>query len=295
MAKNPVLTRMEQEAKQNGGYAGFGAATTTATATATAPEATTPPAPEVSEYQAQLQAQQASAGYRPMAVADVVMKTLVMFVPLVIAAFAGWRVGEANPDSIWWITLGSWLVAFGCVLWAMIPAKPNPVPCLLYAVIQGFGVGAISYAFATYVDTSTNSQITDPTLVLQAVIGTFGAFAAMLFLYVTRIIKVTSRMRRMWFIALGGYLVVGLASVVAALFGVGDGFGFYGTGGWGVALCAIGVALAAFTLAIDFDTIERLVQARVPEQESWRAALGLVVTLVWLYLEILRLLAILRR
>lgn len=294
MANNPVLARMEQEAKQNGGYAGFEATTATATATTMAPAPVAAPAPEADKYQVWVQGQQAAPGFRPMAVADVVMKTLLMFIPLVITAFAGWRVGESNPDTIWWITLGSWLLAFGCVLWAMIPAKPNPVPCLLYAVIQGFGVGAISYAFATYVDT-TGSQITDPTLVLQAVIGTFGAFAAMLFLYVTRIIKITSRVRRMWWIAMFGYLFVGLASVIASFFGVGDGFGFYGTGGWGLALCVFGVALAAFTLAMDFDAIERLVQARVPEQESWRGALGLVVTLVWLYLEILRLLAILRR
>ena len=89
------------------------------------------------------------------------------------------------------------------------------------------------------------------------------------------------------------YLGIGLVSFIAAIFGVGGGWGFYGVGALGLALCLIGVALAAFTLVLDFDAIQKGVEAGLPERESWRAAFGLMVTLVWLYLELLRFLAIL--
>jgi uncharacterized YccA/Bax inhibitor family protein len=94
-------------------------------------------------------------------------------------------------------------------------------------------------------------------------------------------------------VALVSYLGIALVSLVAALFGVGGGWGFYGVGTLGLLLCAAGVALASFTLVLDFDAIQKGIEAGVPERESWRAAFGLMVTLVWLYLELLRFLAIL--
>ncbi|HKE52652.1 MAG TPA: Bax inhibitor-1/YccA family protein, partial [Actinomycetes bacterium] len=81
---------------------------------------------------------------------------------------------------------------------------------------------------------------------------------------------------------------------VGALFGLGNGWGFYGVGGLGILLCVVGVGLAAFSLLLDFDFIENGVKQGLPERYSWLAAFGLLVTLVWLYIELLRLLAILR-
>jgi len=95
--------------------------------------------------------------------------------------------------------------------------------------------------------------------------------------------------------ALIGYLVLGVASLIAAFMGVGGGFGFYGVSGIGLLLAAGGVVLASLFLVLDFNQIEEGVRQGAGEQESWRAAFGLMVTIVWLYLEILRLLAILRR
>ncbi|MGB2838459.1 MAG: Bax inhibitor-1/YccA family protein, partial [Actinomycetes bacterium] len=138
-------------------------------------------------------------------------------------------------------------------------------------------------------------QANPPNIVLQAVIGTLAAFAAMLFLYGTRIIKVTGRFKKMMAMAFIAYIGIALVSLVAAFLGVGDGWGFYGVGGIGILLCAAGVALASFSLVLDFDAIETGIKMGAPERESWRAAFGLTVTLVWLYLEILRLLAILNR
>jgi uncharacterized YccA/Bax inhibitor family protein len=90
-----------------------------------------------------------------------------------------------------------------------------------------------------------------------------------------------------------GYLAFSLLNLVLSLFGVGDGWGL--RNGWlGIAVGLVAVALAAFSLVLDFDFIDKSVQAGVPSRYAWTAAFGLVVTLVWLYLELLRLLAILQ-
>jgi len=117
----------------------------------------------------------------------------------------------------------------------------------------------------------------------------------MLFLYATHIIKVNGRFMRIMMVGLISYGLIAIASLIAAFLGVGSGWGFYGVHGLGLLLCLAGVGLAAFTLAIDFESISRSVEGGLPERESWRLAFGLMVTLVWLYLEILRLLAILNR
>ena len=88
------------------------------------------------------------------------------------------------------------------------------------------------------------------------------------------------------------YGLIGLASFISSFFGVGEGWGFYGVGGFGMLLCLAGVALASFSLALDFNMIEEGVRFGLPEKEAWRMAFGLTATLVWLYVEILRFLAI---
>ena len=91
-----------------------------------------------------------------------------------------------------------------------------------------------------------------------------------------------------------GYFILGLVSLVASFFGVGQGYGFYGVSGLGLLLAVAGVGIASLFLVLDFDQIEKGVNAGVPENQSWRAAFGLMVTVVWLYLEVLRLISILR-
>ena len=91
-----------------------------------------------------------------------------------------------------------------------------------------------------------------------------------------------------------GYFLLALVSLVASLFKVGEGYGFYGVSGLGLLLAVAGVAIASLFLVLDFDQIQKGVAAGVPEKESWRASFGLMVTVVWLYLEVLRLISILR-
>lgn len=278
-SRNPVITRMEKEAKANGGYAGFG----TATATATAPAGhDAPPTMPI---------EMTPSGAR-MTVNDVVVRTATMFVPLLITAYFAWTLQVGIG-----VVLIAMLVALGLGLWGAFSSKVRPAVYLAYATVEGVVVGGLSFWLQEYVNQSqlAAGNADPPNIVLQAVIGTLAAFAAMLFLYGTRIIKVTGRFKKMMAVAFMAYFGIAIVSLIASLFGVGDGWGFYGVGGLGLLLCAAGVALASFSLVLDFDAIEQGIKLGVPEKESWRAAFGLTVTLVWLYLEILRLLAILNR
>jgi uncharacterized YccA/Bax inhibitor family protein len=277
--RNPVIARMEKEAQRNGGYAGFGA---TATATAEAPSAAGYDVPPGAPVQA------APAG-APMTINDVIVRTAAMFVPLLITAYFAWTMEIGGG-----VLLVAMFVGLGLGFWGALSSKVRPALYLAYAAVEGIVVGGFSFWLQDYVDASNLAQGKDTTnIVIQAVIGTLAAFAAVLFLYATRIIKVNGRFKKMMAIAFVAYIGIALASFVAALFGVGEGWGFYGAGGLGILLCVAGVALASFSLALDFDAIEQGIALGLPERESWRAAFGLTVTLVWLYLEILRLLAIL--
>jgi uncharacterized YccA/Bax inhibitor family protein len=124
--------------------------------------------------------------------------------------------------------------------------------------------------------------------------GTLIAFGTMLFLYKSGIIKVNGKFKKIFMVAMVSYLVIAVASMIAIFAGVGGGWGFYGVGGLGLLLCVAGVGLASFSLVMDFELITQTIAAGAPEKESWRMAFGLMVTLVWLYLELLRLLAILQ-
>jgi uncharacterized YccA/Bax inhibitor family protein len=133
---------------------------------------------------------------------------------------------------------------------------------------------------------------TAPNLVSQAVMGTLIAFGTMLFLYKSQIIKVNGKFKKAFMVAMVSYLVIAVASLVSSFFGVGDGWGFYGVGGLGLLLCIAGVGLASFSLVMDFEMITQSIAQGAPEKEAWRMAFGLAITLVWLYTELLRLIAI---
>ncbi|MFL6071406.1 MAG: Bax inhibitor-1/YccA family protein [Actinomycetes bacterium] len=278
-SRNPVIARMEKEAQRNGGYAGFGTATATATAPAPGGTGVQPGVP--------LQAQPLGT---PMTINDVIVRTAAMFIPLLITAYITWTV----ELSYGWVIVAA-LVAMGLAFWGLLAKKVRPPVFLLYGAVEGVFIGGTSYWFQQWVYNSQFAQGKDTTnIVAQAVIGTLAAFLAVLVLYATRIIKVTGTFKKMMLIAMFAYLGIAVVSLFSAfIFGTGNGWGFFGVGGLGLLLCAAGVLLAAFSLALDFDAIEKSIAYGLPEQESWRLALGLTVTLVWLYLEILRLLAIL--
>ncbi len=157
------------------------------------------------------------------------------------------------------------------------------------AVAEGLMLGGISNWYNSY----AVANGWDSGIVIQAVVATMTTFGVMLTLYLTGIIKVTKRFTQVLMVAAVSYIVLALASFVAAIFGVGGGWGFYGVGGLGIIICLAGVGIAAFFLVLDFEAIKQGVAMGLPERESWRMSFGLLVTLVWIYLEFLRLFAIL--
>jgi len=215
-----------------------------------------------------------------MTMDDVVARTGFLFAILVAVGGAAWffNVGFG-------VAMIALLGALGLALVISFSRTVRPALIVAYAGLEGLAIGAISKFF--------NDAY--PGIVSQAVIGTLAAFVGVLALYRSGKLRATPQFTRILMGALIGYLVLGVVSLIAAFMGVGGGFGFYGVGSLGLLLAAGGVVLASLFLVLDFNQIEVGLRQGAGEQESWRAAFGLMVTIVWLYLEILRLLAILRR
>lgn len=176
----------------------------------------------------------------------------------------------------------------GLVTVFMVASRPR-VPVggvLLYAVFEGLFVGLFSKFFETRF----------PGIVATAVFATFVAAAATLFAYKFFNIRVTARFRKVVTIATAALAGVLLINFVLALFNINTGMREIGSGAGmlSIGISILAVALAVFNLVIDFDSVERGIAAQAPAQESWRAALGITVTMVWLYLEILRILSYFR-
>jgi len=217
---------------------------------------------------------------------DVIVKTAVMFAILIAGATVSWNLVTSAPWLVWGALIGGLIL--GIV--NAVRRTVSPPLILLYAAVEGVFLGGLSWLYNEYYGTGAGNA----NIVGQAIVGTFVAFGVMLALYASGKLRATPRFKKMMMVALVSYLIIALFSLVSAFLGVGNGWGFYGVGGLGLLLCVAGVGLAAFSLVLDFDAIERMIGAGAPERESWRMAFGLVVTLVWLYLELLRLLAILQ-
>ncbi len=177
------------------------------------------------------------------------------------------------------------LVSFGVVLLVSFRRAINPAFVLAYAAIEGVFIGAISKLYE-----SLYSGI-----VPAAVMGTLVAAAVTLAAYKFFNIKVTNKFRKMVLIGTIAYAGVLFLNFILSLFGVNLMFGSGTSIGLLLLFSAIGVGLAVFNLILDFDYIEQGVAMGAPSSESWRAAFGLTVTMVWLYIEILRLLSYFRR
>ena len=205
---------------------------------------------------------------------DVIVKTGMTFAVLLVGAGIGWF----NPA----IAMVGFIVGLVLGLVNAFKKEPSPALILAYAAFIGVGLGGISFLF----------QSQWQGIVQQAILGTFSVFAVALFAYRSGRIRVTPKFQRMVLIGMMGYLAFSLINILVMVFGSGDAaFGL--RSGWlGIAAGLIGVALAAFSLVLDFDFIDKGVKNGIPEKYAWTAAFGLVVTLVWLYLELLRLIAI---
>ena len=216
---------------------------------------------------------------------DVIIKSSGLLAIIVATAAVAWFVFPGNALVMFTGLIG------GLVLGLVNAFKREPSPGLIvgYAAFEGLFLGGISQVFeASYGG-----------IVMQAVLATFATFAATLLLFTSGKVRVTPKFTRVVLIAGAGYLLFSLVNLGLMVFGVMDNaWGVRGLTIMGIPLGVViglaAVVLAAAFLVMDFDAIKRGVEGGIPARFAWSAAFGLVVTLVWLYLEFLRLLAILR-
>lgn len=219
-----------------------------------------------------------------MTMNDVIMKSLGLFAVLVIVAAAAWVACDRNPGLTVPLWIGGAIVGLILVFVISFKKQVSPPLIVVYAVAEGAFLGAVSRTF----------EKAFPGVVGQAVLATLCVFIGMYALYFTGVIKVTERSRKIFMMALLGYVLFALVNAILVWTGVLSGFGVGGNGKWGIIISLIAVGLAAYSLALDFDSIQRGVNAGLPEKYSWLMAFGLMVTVVWLYVELLRLFARMR-
>ncbi|MEV2246873.1 Bax inhibitor-1/YccA family protein [Streptomyces sp. NPDC049970] len=279
-SSNPVFSR--RGFSRDNGHAGFNAAPQAgAPAVGANPYATNPYAQQDTLYGAP----QAPARSGAMTIDDVVTRTGMTLGTVVLTAALSWAllpVDEANLGKSYGIAIGAALVAFVLAMVQSFKRKPAPALILAYAAFEGVFLGVISSTVSTYISPGT---------VMQAVMGTMCVFAGVLIAYKMRWIRVTRRFYGFVMAAAMGFVLLMMVNLLFSVFGGGDGLGFR-SGGLGILFGVIGIILGACFLALDFKQVEDGINYGAPREESWLAAFGLTLTLVWIYLEMLRLLSI---
>jgi uncharacterized YccA/Bax inhibitor family protein len=232
------------------------------------------------------------AGTGRMTIDTTVEKTAITLGVLVVAAAVTWIAsGDLGADGsaaskAYAFAMGGAIIGLVLSLVNSFKKVISPALVIAYAVFEGVFVGAFSKIIAAWVG--------DASIVFQAVVGTMVAFGGTLAAYKFFNIQVTDKFRKVVTISIFAFVGATVLNLILSLTGVVDNGGIRGFNTLGLVVSAAAVVLAVFMLIMDFDYIEQGVAAGLPERESWRAAFGLTVTLVWLYIEILRILAILR-
>ena len=210
-----------------------------------------------------------------MTLEGTVNKTGILLALCMGGAFFGWNAPALALPAI--------LIGFVIALFTIFRPKNSPYTAPAYAAIEGVALGAITMVFeAQY-----------PGIGIQAIGLTFGILASLLFCYKSGIIKPTENFRLMIFSATMGIFLLYLISFIMSFFGNSIGF-IHSNGLFGIGFSLFVVAIAALNLVLDFDFIEQGSEQNAPKYMEWFGAFSLMVTLIWLYLEMLRLLAKLR-
>ncbi|WP_067653032.1 Bax inhibitor-1/YccA family protein [Nocardia harenae] len=283
-SSNPVFRRLPRQ-EGVGGYANFGSGVAGAGQFGQQqqqPYGQYPPQQygEVPQYQA-------PPATRSMTIDDVVTKTGITLAVLAVSAVLSYALTNANTALAPAFVIGGGLVGLVLVLVATFGNKmDNPAIVLAYAVAEGLFLGALSFMFTNIEFGGAGGSA----LIGQAVLGTFGVFAGMLVVYKTGAIRVTPRFTRMIVGALIGVVVLALGNLVASFF-IDGGLGLRDGGPIAIIFSLVCIAIAAFSFLLDFDAADQLIRAQAPEKAAWGVAFGLTITLVWLYVEILRLLS----
>ncbi|ARI54163.1 MULTISPECIES: Bax inhibitor-1/YccA family protein [Streptomyces] len=287
-SSNPVFSR--RGFSRDNGHAGFNAAPQAGAATAgtnpfaqgTAanPYATNPYAQGVQP------GAPAPARTDAMTIDDVVTRTAMTLGLVVVAAAVAWwamPVDQANLGTAYGVAIGAAIIGFVLSLVNSFKRRPSPPLILLYAAFEGVFLGIVSNIVSVYVA---------PGAAMQAVLGTMAVFAGVLIAYRTGLIRVTRRFYGFVMAAAIGFMLLMMVNLLFAVFGGGDGLGFR-SGTLGIIFGIVAIVIGACILALNFKQVEDGIAYGAPREEAWLAAFGLTVTLVWIYIEMLRLVAIL--
>ncbi len=221
-----------------------------------------------------------------MTIDDVVMRTGTTLGVLVVTAALAWAllpVDDANISRSYGIGIGAALIAMVLGFVQAFKRKASPALILTYAAFEGVFLGVIS--------SIVDNRIADGAA-MQAVLGTMAVFAGVLVAYKAGWIRVNRRFYGFVMAAALGFILLMAVNLLFAVIGGGDGLGFR-SGALGILFGVIGIILGACFLALDFKQVEDGIAYGAPREEAWLAAFGLTLTLVWIYLEFLRLISIL--
>ena len=221
----------------------------------------------------------APARERFLTLDDVVAKTATVLGVGIVAA-----VLTISFSSTWVLALPALVVGLVLSLVIIFKQSSNPALILTYSVAEGVLLGAITGAFQSIKGYEG--------IGLQALVGTLGVFAGMLVVYKTGAIRVTPKFTKMLIGAMIGVLVLLVFNLIASAFGVNTGI--RDGGPTSIIISLVIIVIAALSFLLDFDQIDRAIKVGAPASTAWYFAFGLMVTMVWLYLEILRLLGYLR-
>ncbi len=217
-----------------------------------------------------------------MTVNGVINKTGILLVLVTIGAILPWSRYFANPaDPLVSVMMIGGIIG-GLVMALVTTFKKDwaPITAPAYALLQGLALGGISAMF----------EMTYPGIALQAMALTFGVLAVMLMAYRSGLIKATEKFRMGVVAATGAIFLVYMVSFVLSFFGIQVSF-LYGNSLLSIGISGVIVVVAALNLILDFDLIEKGVRQGAPRKFEWFAGFALMVTLIWLYLELLRLLS----
>lgn len=229
-----------------------------------------------------------TANHEVMTLEGTVNKSMILLFLLLTTSLFTWNmVYSPLPDIIPYGTNNVMVYAIGGAIGGLIfgiitAFKPawSPITAPIYALLEGLFLGAISAIF----------EMQYPGIVIQAVSLTFGTFLALLFAYKSGIIKATENFKLGVVAATGGIALIYIASMVMGMFGIQIPM-IHESGMMGIGFSLFVIVIAALNLVLDFDFIENGAEKNMPKYMEWYGAFGLIVTLIWLYIEFLRLLS----